>query len=99
MYVKIHKTEKGTIIAACDDELIGKVITDGNKYMDLKKYGDFYKGEKTTEENLAKLLKGSFNSMNLVGKNVVSVAITTGIIGQNDVMYINGTPYIQIYSV
>lgn len=98
MHIRVHKTPQGTIIAACDDELLGKVLTDGDKHLDLAKYASFY-GDAGTAEELTRLFEGDFDSVNLVGKKAVSVAIKAGIVGQSDVMHIKNTPYVQIYSV
>ncbi len=99
MYLKLHKTEKGTILAACDAELIGKTLTDNGIELDLKKYADFYAGERTDENGIKKALDGNFDSINFVGKKVTSIVVKSGMVDQNDVMYIKNTPYIQIYSL
>lgn len=99
MYLKLHKTEKGTILAACDAELIGKVLTHGDIELNLKKHADFYKGEKVGEHEVAEALEREFDSINFVGKKVVNVVVKSGLVGQNDVMYIKNVPYIQIYSI
>jgi len=33
MYLKIHEQQGKKIIAVCDKELIGKILTDGNAYL------------------------------------------------------------------
>ena len=51
IYIKIHETEHGAkILAMCDKSLIGKVLEEGNVYIDLKLYSDFYTGELIDEE-------------------------------------------------
>lgn len=98
MHIRIHKTPQGTIIAACDKELLGKVLDDGVKHLDLAKYADFY-GKAGSVEELMKLLEGDYDSVNLVGKRAVSVAIKAGIVRQTSVMHIKNIPYVQIYSI
>jgi len=99
MYLKIHETKDGNIVAACDKELIGKVIEDKNGVcIDLDKYRNFYTGKIVGEEELAKALR-NFSSVNLVGKKVVAVAVKEGLIDENDIRYINTIPYIQIYQI
>ena len=98
MYMKIHETKEGKIVAACDKELIGKVLDDGKIYLDLETSKSFYVGEPTTKEGLKKALE-NFVSANLVGKNTVSVALEGDFAHESDVIYINATPHIQIYKI
>lgn len=98
MYLKIHETKDGRIIAACDKELIGKVLDDGKTHLDLDSYRDFYVGKISTKDELKNALQ-NFISANLVGENAVSVALESGFAQKDDVIYINTTPYIQIYKI
>lgn len=98
MYLKIHETPEGKIVAACDEELIGKVLDDGVRHLDLGASKDFYIGKLSTEEELKNALK-NFNSANLVGENTVNVAVNSGFAHENDVIYINKIPHIQIYQI
>jgi len=99
MYLRIHKTQNGTIVAACDRELIGQELTDGDVCIDLKKYSSFYKEKLITEKELSEALKMSFNSANLVGKKAVNTALMLKIASKSNVKYIKNIPYIQIYSI
>ncbi|NYZ77505.1 DUF424 family protein [Candidatus Micrarchaeota archaeon] len=98
MYMRIHETREGRIIAACDKELIGKVLEEKNICLDLDKYRSFYVGKPVSAAELKTGL-GNFFSANLVGKNAVSVALRSGFAQKTDVIYINATPYIQIYKI
>ena len=96
MYLKIH--EDGRIVAACDKELVGRVLEDEERYLDLDRYKGFYMGEVTGEEKVRDALKG-FESANLVGSRCVGIALDMGLADKEDVMYIKETPYIQIYRI
>ncbi len=98
MYLKIHEIGEGKIVAACDKELIGKVLEDENIYLDLDRSRSFYVGRLSTKGELKKALE-DFVSANLVGKNTVNVAIESGVAQESDVIYINTTPHIQIYRI
>lgn len=98
MYLKIHNTPQGKVVAACDDELIGRVLEGGGAYIDLDRYRGFYVGTKASKGDLKEAL-ARFSSANLVGKEAVDVAVSMGLIDKKDVMYINKIPYIQIYSL
>ncbi len=96
MYLKIHDTRQGKIVAACDKELLGSVLDDGRAYLDLRAYRSFYEGGLVTEKELGQAL-AAFSSANLVGKKAVAAALATGLARQSDVMYIKKTPHIQLY--
>ncbi len=98
MYLRIHQTQAGKVVAVCDEDLVGKVLDDGRVYMDLDRYRSFYVGEKADPEAVKKALRG-FVSANLVGKDSVGSAVDAGVAGKRDIMYINKTPYIQIYNI
>jgi hypothetical protein len=98
MYLKIHQTSNGSIIAVCDENLIGKVLKNKKVCMDLGKYKDFYVGSRANESEVRRALE-RFSSANIVGEESVGVAISMGLVGKEVVMYINKTPYIQIYKL
>jgi hypothetical protein len=96
MYLKIHGTPQGKIVAACDRELLGTVLEDGRACLDLRAYRGFYEGELASADELAQALASSA-SANLVGKRAVAAALASGLARQSDVIYIKKTPHIQIY--
>ncbi len=98
VYLRIHESGGQRVVAVCDEELIGRALTDGKAYLDLDMHRGFYVGEKTDAANVKKAL-ASFTSANLVGKNAVKVALGMGLVAADDVMYINRIPYIQIYKI
>ncbi len=99
MYLKIHALREGRILAACDRELLGKVIDDGRIRLDLLAYRSFYEGELVSESGLREALSSKFSSANLVGERAVATAINAGMAGSSDVIYINKTPHIQLYNI
>ncbi len=98
MYMKIHETKEGKIVAACDKELVGRILEDGKIYLDLDTCRSFYVGKLSTREELKKALE-NFVSANLVGKNTVAVALEGGFAQESDVIYINTTPHVQLYKI
>ncbi len=98
MYLKIHENPTGRIVAVCDKELIGQVLEDENRYLDLDRFRGFYVGEISNEEGIRKAL-GEFHSANIVGKKAVGIAVELGIASGNQVLRINDIPYVQIYKV
>ena len=98
MYMRIHETPQGRIVAACDRELLGSVLDDGRAYLDLKTYRDFYAGSPAGARELEAAL-ADYASANLVGRRAVGVAVGMKLAREKDVIYINKTPHIQLYNI
>ncbi|HJJ46802.1 MAG TPA: DUF424 domain-containing protein [Methanocorpusculum sp.] len=97
MHLKIHKTlSEGTVVAACDAELIGKTLT--GDHCDLVIDEVFYGSEAVSDTELIKALEEAVNA-NIIGHKVCAVAVKAGIITEETCMKINGIPHAQIYRV
>lgn len=95
IYVKRYSTDKGEIIAMCDEELIGKEFSEGKRKLDLKRYADFYKGELLKDG--IEIEVDDLYSANIVGERSVNLVISKGIASENEVMEMDGIKYLQIY--
>lgn len=98
MYLKIHESQRGRIVAVCDEGLVGKVLKEDDVEIDLDRYRSFYMGEKADDEQVRQALE-RFDSANLVGNDAVEVALEMGLADRGDVTYIKKTPYMQIYKL
>ncbi len=98
MYLKVHSSARGRVVAVCDEDLLGKVLEDKDACMDLARYRSFYEDALVGADEVEEALR-SFDSANIVGEEAVAVAMKMGLIGKKDVMYIKKTPYIQIYRI
>ncbi|MEM3208706.1 MAG: DUF424 family protein [Candidatus Micrarchaeaceae archaeon] len=100
IYVKKYDTENGSIIALCDEELLGKTLSDGNAKLDLDKYAEFYRGELVDEEKLKGMIDISdIYSANIVGKRAVGIFLEKKIVKEKEVKRIRGVPFAQVYSI
>ena len=93
MYCKTYETQNGTVLAACDEEIIGKNLVEGQ--YDVTIETTFYKGEIVKEEELAQMLSGAA-SINLFGKKTVSVALKQGFLTEKDIIRIAGVEHAVI---
>jgi uncharacterized protein len=84
------------VVAMADSDLIGKEFEEGEKY--LKVSERFYKGEEETREEIIKVMKNASN-INIVGKEVVEIALEEGFIKKEDIIKIQGVPHAQIYNL
>ena len=92
MIVKIHKAQGRVVAAVCDSNLIGNVIEEGNKQLDLS--SNFYKGDEVDERKLFEALKCA-DILNFVGEGSVGFAIKKGFIDAKKVIRIKGVPHAQ----
>ena len=100
IYLKIYETEKGRMIAMCDENLIGKVLKQGKMELDLKTYSDFYRGDLISEETALSIVTGDgLYSANIVGKNSVGIFLVKGLVDKNQVKKISKVPFVQLYMV
>ena len=93
MIAKIHEKEKGFILAVCDNELLGKKFSEGEKQLDLS--SDFYKGDDLTDEEVADLMRNA-DIINLAGQKSVALAIKEELLNSDEVIYIEGIPHAEV---
>ncbi|MDE1869490.1 MAG: DUF424 family protein [Candidatus Micrarchaeota archaeon] len=100
IYFKVHKTEKGDMIAMCDEELLGKEFSEGKVILDLKTYSDFYKGELMSKKQIASALDvAALYSANIVGKESVEVMLEKGVVEEDSVKTVKKVPFVQVYKI
>ncbi len=100
IYMKIHDTENGKILAMCDEELLGRIFSEGKRELDLNKYSDFYNGELVGEQEAKKRIEGiEIYCANAVGQNSVQVLKSRVDISEGDVKIIEKVPFVQIYTL
>ncbi len=92
MLVKIHKKEHRTIIAVCDKELIGQLLEENGKQLDLR--SDFYKGDEKSVQEIGDLMRNA-DGVNLVGKESIALGLQEGVIEKEHVLTIKGVPHAQ----
>ena len=93
IYVKIYRTQGEVLLAACDEELLGKTFREGELKLEVKER--FYKGDLVEEDALEHLLEEA-TIANLTGERCVSKAIELGYVDENRVLYIEGVPHAQM---
>ncbi|MCL5100471.1 MAG: DUF424 family protein [Candidatus Marsarchaeota archaeon] len=99
IYIKNYNTESGTVLAMCDQELIGNIYSEGKLELDLKSYSEFYVGELINEEEVETYIEGELYSANIVGKRSVGIVVSKGIVSRDDVKEVGGVPFVHIYTM
>ncbi|MBI4142022.1 DUF424 family protein, partial [Candidatus Woesearchaeota archaeon] len=81
-----------TIVAVCDDNLLGKKFEENGKQLDLSV--DFYKGDQMSSVETGDLLRNA-DGVNLVGEESVKLGLEEGIIEEEQIVLIAGIPHAQ----
>ncbi len=97
MYLKVHETPEGEVVALCDAELIGRVLADSKRRLDLSMFASFYRGERVGREDAVEALRPARNA-NLVGRKALAAALEAGI-DTSGAVEIAGVPHLQVYRV
>lgn len=93
IYVKVYRVQGEVLVAACDEELLGKTFREGELKLEVKER--FYKGELREVEDLKFLLEEA-TIANLTGERCVSKAIELGYVNPERVLKIQGVPHAQM---
>lgn len=91
--VKVHRSGKELLVAACDCEIIGQTFREGKLRIHVSR--DFYEGDTVEEEILVNRLEMA-TIANLVGRRTVDIAVKHGLVDPECVLVIDGVPHAQI---
>jgi hypothetical protein len=91
--VKMHRRGAELLVAAADDDLLGRTFKSDGLTITVSE--SFYKGESCDEEGLVNRLRMA-TMANLVGEQVVALAIKHGLIDPESVLRIGGVPHAQM---
>ena len=92
VYVKIFRQGGHVLVAACDVELLGKTLREGNMVFKIQE--QFYGGSIVPAEEAVKMAKEA-TCTNLIGPNIVETAIKKGLVHPQSVIKIAGVPHAQ----
>ena len=96
MYAKLHKTDTRTILAVCDEDILGKTFREKGLKLEVTEH--FFKGDKMDATALWALIRTEEPpSMNLVGKETIRFAIRHKLIDKENVALIQGIPHALIF--
>ena len=88
-YLKIHKQELSQVIAACDEDVLGKRFQ--GKKIKVHISDGFYKGELKKIEDVLSILQRCDN-FNIAGSNIIRACIQQGLISEESVLHFGDIP-------
>lgn len=92
MIVSERTTDQGLLVTVCDPEVLGKTFEEGEFSLTVTE--DFYGGDTRTEDEVVDSLSRA-SVANLVGEEVVELAIDAGYVDEDNVMEIGSTLHAQ----
>jgi hypothetical protein len=100
IYFKSYLTEHGSVVAMCDEELMGRVLRSGKLVLDLERYASFYKGELLAEAEAAgRISSERIYSANIVGERSVGIMVKFGLVAPDDVRLVENVPFVQLFAM
>ena len=93
VYINIYQKKGEVLVAACDEELLGKTFKEGRLKLEVKEA--FYKGSLKELSDAVRLISNS-DVANLVGRRIVGAVVEEGIADSRAVISIAGVPHLQI---
>ena len=94
--VRVTNHQNELMLNICDAHLLGKNVVDDKVKMNISKN---YYGERLIEKDEAENLLKKCTSINMVGKDTVSLSISLGIGSQNGIKEIDGVPFLIVFKV
>lgn len=91
--VKSYQQGVQRLVAACDEELLGTLHSEGKLRLDVTP--TFYDGLRVDATTLTSQLRGC-TVANLVGPRTVDLAIGIGLVDPENVLRIGGVPHAQV---
>jgi len=96
VYLNIFKQGKHTLVAVCDQDVLGKVFREGRIRLEVSE--SFYGGTLCTISKAIEAI-GEADIANLVGARVINAVSGKGLINPDAVMFISGVPHVQIVRI
>jgi hypothetical protein len=93
VYVKSVRRGRDTVVAVCDEEILGKTLDGGRVPFTVSE--GFYKGVLGEVEEALDAMKQA-TICNLVGKRIVEAAIECRMVHERAVIYFGDVPHAQI---
>lgn len=94
--VRVTNHQNNSVLNICDSNLLGKKIVDNKITMNISKS---YYCERFVEKDEAENLLKKSSSINMVGKETISLSISLGIGSSQGVKEISGVPFLLIFKM
>jgi len=94
--VRITNHQNNLLLNICDAPLLGKKLVEKKLKLNIS---ESYYGERIVEKEEAENLLKNCSSINMVGKETVSLSVSLGIGTKEGVKQINGVPFLLVFKM
>jgi len=94
--VRVTNHQSNIMLNMCDASLLGKNIVKDNLNINISKN---YYGEKMVQKEEAEDLLKKSSTINLVGKETISLSLSLGIGSHQGVKEIDGVPFLIVFKI
>lgn len=94
--IRVTNHQNELMLNICDSHLVGKNVSDDKFKMNISK--SFY-GERLVDKDEAENLMKKCSSINMVGKETVSLSISLGIGSPKGIKEIDGVPFLIVFKI
>ncbi|MEM1682978.1 MAG: DUF424 family protein [Ignisphaera sp.] len=92
-YVKIHHINNNSIVAICDEEILGKVFKEGDIILDVSP--NFYKGERVDFETVLRIIEEG-EIVVVTGRRIIKKLSQLGLVNEDYALKVEDQLHIQI---
>jgi hypothetical protein len=96
--MRIHRVRAEFVVAACDEELVGRDLPVGSSGRTVKVSSQFYGERSVSEEELLWAIRRA-TVVNLLGERVLRLARREGFVGDEGLGTLGGVPHAEIFSI
>ena len=94
--MRVHRVRTEFVVAACDEELLGRDLPVGSKGQTVKVTAHFYGERPVSEDELVWALRRA-TVANLLGARVVGIARREGFVSEDGHGALGGVPHAEIF--
>lgn len=96
--MRVHRVRAEFVVAACDEELVGRDLPIGSSGRTVKISSQFYGERQVTKEELLWALARA-TVANLLGARVLRIAEEEGFVAPGGTITLGGVPHAEIFSL
>jgi hypothetical protein len=96
--MRVHQVRAEFVVAACDEELVGRELPIGTSGKTVKITSFFYGERSVSEDELLWALKRA-TVVNLLGERVLGIARREGFVSAEGLGTLGGVPHAEIFSM
>ena len=95
-FVRTSNYQNSTMLNMCDEDLLGKIVKNGNVQINISKG---YYGQRLVEQDEAELLMRNSAVLNLVGKQTIDMSVNLKIGSRQGVKTIDNVPFLIVFKM